>query len=53
MIGKLEEKLKLMPSNYKKALSVEPEEILYTTPGDVRIYYHDDGQQQVYFLTLF
>ncbi|KAL3056771.1 hypothetical protein OYC64_019285 [Pagothenia borchgrevinki] len=53
LIGKLEEKLNLMPSNYKKALSVEPEEIMYTTPGDVRIYYHDDGRTFVSILMRF
>ncbi|KAF3842648.1 hypothetical protein F7725_001497, partial [Dissostichus mawsoni] len=53
LIGKLEEKLNLLPSNYKKALSVEPEEIMYTTPGDVGIYYDDDGRKFVSILMRF
>lgn len=43
LIGKLEEKCNLMPSSYKTALSADPDEIMYTTPGDVGIYYDDDG----------
>ncbi|KAK5861566.1 hypothetical protein PBY51_022951 [Eleginops maclovinus] len=53
LIGKLEQKLNLLPSNYKKALSVELEEIMYTTPGDVGIYYDDDGRKFVSILMRF
>lgn len=47
LIGKLEEKCNLLPLSHKKALSVDPDEIMYTTPGDVGIYYDDDGQKRV------
>lgn len=47
MIGKLEEKCSVLPSNYKKALSADPDEIMYTTPGDVGIFYDDNGIHQV------
>lgn len=44
LIGKLEEKCNLLPLSYKKALSADPDEIMYTTPGDVGIYYDDNGE---------
>ncbi|XP_035771118.1 m-AAA protease-interacting protein 1, mitochondrial [Neolamprologus brichardi] len=47
LIGKLEEKCNLLPSDYKKALSAEPDEIMYTTPGDVGIFYDDNGKHEV------
>lgn len=47
LIGKLEEKCNLLPLNHKKALSADSDEIMYTTPGDVGIYYDDDGQNDV------
>ncbi|MEQ2200350.1 hypothetical protein XENOCAPTIV_028029, partial [Xenoophorus captivus] len=45
LIGKLEEKCTSLPSNYKKALSADPDEIMYTTPGDVGIFYDDNGSE--------
>ncbi|KAM9364860.1 m-AAA protease-interacting protein 1, mitochondrial [Pholidichthys leucotaenia] len=53
LIGKLEEKCKLLPSNYQKALSADPEEIMYTTPGDVGIFYDDNGRKFVSILMRF
>ncbi|XP_074514568.1 m-AAA protease-interacting protein 1, mitochondrial [Sebastes fasciatus] len=53
LIGKLEEKLNLLPSSYKKALSADPDEIMYMTPGDVGIYYDDDGRKFVSILMRF
>uniref|UniRef100_A0A3Q0R9F9 Matrix AAA peptidase interacting protein 1 n=1 Tax=Amphilophus citrinellus TaxID=61819 RepID=A0A3Q0R9F9_AMPCI len=53
LIGKLEEKCNLLPSNYKKALSAEPDEIMYTTPGDVGIFYDDNGRKFVSILMRF
>ncbi|XP_074550214.1 m-AAA protease-interacting protein 1, mitochondrial [Halichoeres trimaculatus] len=53
LIGKLEEKCNLLPSSYKKALSAEPDEIMYTTPADVGIYYDDDGRKFVSILMRF
>ncbi|XP_029386347.1 m-AAA protease-interacting protein 1, mitochondrial [Echeneis naucrates] len=50
LIGKLEEKCKVLPLNYKKALSADPDEIVYTTPGDVGIYYDDNGRKFVSIL---
>lgn len=48
LIGKLEEKCNLLPSTHKKALSADPDEIMYTTPGDVGIYYDDNGQHELF-----
>lgn len=48
LIVKLEEKCNLLPSSYKKALSADPDEIMYTTAGDVGIYFDDNGQHQVF-----
>nr|XP_043874288.1 m-AAA protease-interacting protein 1, mitochondrial isoform X2 [Solea senegalensis] len=42
LIGKLEEKCHLLPLSYKKALSADHDDIMYTTPGDVGIYYDDN-----------
>ncbi|XP_044073058.1 m-AAA protease-interacting protein 1, mitochondrial isoform X1 [Siniperca chuatsi] len=53
LIGKLEEKCNLLPSSYKKALSADPDEIMYTTPGDVGIYYDDNGRKFVSILMRF
>ncbi|XP_040003462.1 m-AAA protease-interacting protein 1, mitochondrial isoform X1 [Xiphias gladius] len=53
LIGKLEEKCNLLPLSYKKALSADPDEIMYTTPGDVGIYYDDNGRKFVSILMRF
>ncbi|XP_028249736.1 m-AAA protease-interacting protein 1, mitochondrial [Parambassis ranga] len=53
VIGKLEEKCSVLPSNYKKALSADPDEIMYTTPGDVGIFYDDNGRKFVSILMRF
>ncbi|XP_023265003.1 m-AAA protease-interacting protein 1, mitochondrial [Seriola lalandi dorsalis] len=53
LIGKLEEKCNLLPLSYKQALSADPEEIMYTTPGDVGIYYDDNGRKFVSILMRF
>lgn len=34
----------MLPSTHKKALSANSDEIMYSTPGDVGIYYDDNGQ---------
>lgn len=47
LIGKLEEKCNLLPLSHKKALSADSDEIMYTTPGDVGIYYDDNGQNDI------
>ncbi|XP_072252627.1 m-AAA protease-interacting protein 1, mitochondrial [Leuresthes tenuis] len=53
LIGKLEEKCNLLPFNYKRALSANPDEIMYTTPGDVGIFYDDNGRKFVSILMRF
>ncbi|TMS06486.1 m-AAA protease-interacting protein 1, mitochondrial [Larimichthys crocea] len=53
LIAKLEEKCSLMPSSHKKALSAESDEIMYTIPGDVGIYYDDNGRKFVSILMRF
>ncbi|XP_041807132.1 m-AAA protease-interacting protein 1, mitochondrial [Chelmon rostratus] len=53
LIEKLEEKCNLLPSSHKKALSAESDEIMYTKPEDVGIYYDDDGRKFVCILMRF
>ncbi|XP_070694439.1 m-AAA protease-interacting protein 1, mitochondrial [Pempheris klunzingeri] len=53
LIGKLEEKCKLLPSTYKKALSADPDEIMHMSAGDVGIYYDDNGRKFVSILMQF
>ncbi|XP_028847105.1 m-AAA protease-interacting protein 1, mitochondrial isoform X3 [Denticeps clupeoides] len=44
LVGKLEEKLAHLSPNHKKALCAEPGDIMFTTTGDVSIYYDDGGE---------
>ncbi|XP_062862322.1 m-AAA protease-interacting protein 1, mitochondrial [Trichomycterus rosablanca] len=53
LIGKLEEKCADLSLSHKKALSAEPDEIMYTTPGDVGFYYDNDGRKFVSILMRF
>ncbi|XP_060945227.1 m-AAA protease-interacting protein 1, mitochondrial [Limanda limanda] len=53
LIGKLEEKCSLLPLSSQKALSAGPDEIMYTTPGDVGIHYDDNGRKFVSILMRF
>ncbi|KAF0026031.1 m-AAA protease-interacting protein 1, mitochondrial [Scophthalmus maximus] len=53
LVGKLEEKCKLLPLSHKKALSADPDEIMYTTPGDVGILYDENGKKFVSILMRF
>ncbi|KAM3608377.1 uncharacterized protein V6R79_024045 [Siganus canaliculatus] len=53
LIAKLEEKCNLLPLSHKKALSADSDEIMYTTPGDVGIYYDDNGRKFVSILMRF
>lgn len=39
----LKEKISLLPDNHRDALAADIDAIMYTTEGDVRIYYDDDG----------
>ncbi|XP_076854509.1 m-AAA protease-interacting protein 1, mitochondrial [Brachyhypopomus gauderio] len=53
LIGKLEEKFGNLPLTHKKAISADPDEIVYTKPGDVGIYYDDNGRKFVSILMRF
>ncbi|XP_024142904.1 m-AAA protease-interacting protein 1, mitochondrial [Oryzias melastigma] len=53
LIGKLEEKCNSLPSNCRRALCADAAEIMYTTPGDVGIYYDDSGRKFVSILMRF
>ncbi|KAG1962878.1 m-AAA protease-interacting protein 1, mitochondrial [Pimephales promelas] len=44
LIEKLEEKCANLPLSHQRALSAESDEIMYTTTGDVGIYYDDSGE---------
>lgn len=57
----LKEKISLLPDSHRDALAADIDAIMYTTEGDVRIYYDDDGMfrilkhfsnEQCYFLVL-
>lgn len=58
----LKEKISLLPDSHRDALAADIDAIMYTTEGDVRIYYDDDGMfrilkhftnEQSYFLFFF
>lgn len=53
LIEKLEQKCKHLPPSHKKALSADTDDIMYTTPGDVGIYYEDNGRKFVSILMRF
>ncbi|XP_059417910.1 m-AAA protease-interacting protein 1, mitochondrial-like [Carassius carassius] len=53
LIGKLEEKCAQLPVSHQRALSAESDEIMYTTTGDVGIYYDDSGRKYVSILMRF
>ncbi|XP_009559509.2 m-AAA protease-interacting protein 1, mitochondrial [Cuculus canorus] len=49
----LKEKISLLPDSYRDALAADIDAIMYTTEGDVRIYYDDDGRKFVSILMRF
>uniref|UniRef100_A0A8B9S2E9 Matrix AAA peptidase interacting protein 1 n=2 Tax=Palaeognathae TaxID=8783 RepID=A0A8B9S2E9_APTOW len=49
----LKEKISLLPDNHRDALAADIDAIMYTTEGDVRIYYDDDGRKFVSILMRF
>ncbi|XP_016318915.1 uncharacterized protein C2orf47 homolog, mitochondrial-like [Sinocyclocheilus anshuiensis] len=53
LIGKLEEKCAQLPLSHQRALSAESDAIMYTTTGDVGIYYDDSGRKYVSILMRF
>ncbi|KAL1267889.1 hypothetical protein QQF64_033252 [Cirrhinus molitorella] len=53
LIEKLQEKCAQLPLSHQRALSAESDEIMYTTTGDVGIYYDDSGRKYVSILMRF
>ncbi|KAM6332566.1 m-AAA protease-interacting protein 1, mitochondrial isoform 1-T1 [Podargus strigoides] len=49
----LKEKISLLPDNHRDALAADIDAIMYSTEGDVRIYYDDDGRKFVSILMRF
>ncbi|NXW75537.1 MAIP1 protein, partial [Hirundo rustica] len=49
----LKEKISLLPDSHRDALAADIDAIMYTTEGDVRIYYDDDGIKFVSILMCF
>lgn len=49
----LKEKCSALPESHKRALAAESDEIMYLTPGDVGIYYDDNGRKFVSILMRF
>ncbi|XP_061858566.1 m-AAA protease-interacting protein 1, mitochondrial [Colius striatus] len=49
----LKEKISSLPDNHRDALAADMDAIMYTTEGDVRIYYDDDGRKFVSILMRF
>ncbi|XP_062972277.1 m-AAA protease-interacting protein 1, mitochondrial [Elgaria multicarinata webbii] len=53
MVQVLKEKLSSLSENHKSALAADMDEIMYTTAGDVGIYYDDSGRKFVSILMRF
>ncbi|XP_042306581.1 LOW QUALITY PROTEIN: m-AAA protease-interacting protein 1, mitochondrial [Sceloporus undulatus] len=53
MIQMLKEKLSSLSENHRSALAADMDEIMYTTAGDVGIYYDDSGRKFVSILMRF
>ncbi|XP_020650992.3 m-AAA protease-interacting protein 1, mitochondrial [Pogona vitticeps] len=53
VIQVLKEKLALLSENHKHALAATMDEIMFTAPGDVGIYYDDSGRKFVSILVRF
>ncbi|XP_063070402.1 m-AAA protease-interacting protein 1, mitochondrial [Engraulis encrasicolus] len=53
LVAKLQEKCEHLPASHKRALFADPDEIMYTTAGDVGIYYDDNGRKFVSILMRF
>ncbi|XP_053134815.1 m-AAA protease-interacting protein 1, mitochondrial [Hemicordylus capensis] len=53
MLQGLREKLSLLSENHRNALAADMDEIMYTTAGDVGIYYDDSGRKFVSILMRF
>ncbi|XP_072274892.1 m-AAA protease-interacting protein 1, mitochondrial [Pyxicephalus adspersus] len=53
MLNDLKDKCSKLSDNYRKALAAESDEIMYLFPGDVGIYYEDNGRKFVNILMRF
>nr|XP_033800867.1 m-AAA protease-interacting protein 1, mitochondrial [Geotrypetes seraphini] len=53
VLQKLKEKCVLLPDNHKSALAAAADEIMYTTTGDVGIFYDKSGRKYVSILMRF
>ncbi|KAL8183693.1 UNVERIFIED_CONTAM: m-AAA protease-interacting protein 1, mitochondrial [Gekko kuhli] len=53
MLQVLKEKLSLLSADHRSALAADMDEIMYTTAGDVGIYYDDSGRKFVSILMRF
>ncbi|XP_069471898.1 m-AAA protease-interacting protein 1, mitochondrial isoform X2 [Ambystoma mexicanum] len=49
----VKEKCSALPESHKMALAADSDEIMYLTPGDVGIYYDDNGRKFVSILMRF
>lgn len=45
----LKEKVSSLPDNHKSALAADIDEIVYTSTGDISIYYDEKGNARTYF----
>lgn len=53
ILREVKEKCLVLSDNYRNALAAESEEIMYSFPGDVAIYYDDNGRKFVRILMRF
>ncbi|KAM4698589.1 m-AAA protease-interacting protein 1, mitochondrial [Rhinophrynus dorsalis] len=53
LIQDIKEKCSSLSDNHRNALAANSDEIMYTTPGDVGIYYDDNGRKFVSILMRF
>ncbi|XP_053554702.1 m-AAA protease-interacting protein 1, mitochondrial [Bombina bombina] len=53
VLQEVQEKCSLLPDNHRVALAADSNDIMYTTTGDVAIYYDDNGRKFVSILMRF
>ncbi|XP_075685905.1 m-AAA protease-interacting protein 1, mitochondrial [Rhinoderma darwinii] len=53
ILRELKEKCSVLSDNYRNALAADSDEIMYSFPGDVAIYYDDNGRKFVRILMRF
>ncbi|XP_069839462.1 m-AAA protease-interacting protein 1, mitochondrial [Dendropsophus ebraccatus] len=53
ILKEVKEKCSVLSDNYRNALAAESDEIMYSFPGDVAIYYDDNGRKFVRILMRF